>query len=173
MVYVTADTHFGHDSIIEYCNRPFKSANDMDNKLIKSFNMRIAPGDEVFFLGDFTLAHAQHGGYFRSILNRLHGNKHLIMGNHDHCKPAFYNEVGFQSIHYPYFEHDGVLMCHDPALSEAAQNRMVFCGHVHTLFMAQRNVLNVGVDQHAYNPLRWDEAKKLWEQKCHCRATKK
>jgi len=166
MIYVTADTHFGHDSIIEYCNRPFKSANDMDNKLIKNFNIRINDEDDLFILGDFTLSHANNYGYFQSLLKRLHGRKHLIMGNHDHCKPAFYNEIGFQSIHYPYFELNGFILCHDPALSEAAKDRRFLCGHVHTLFLAQRNVLNVGVDQHAYNPLRWDEAKKLWEQRC-------
>ena len=98
MIYVTADTHFGHDSIIEYCNRPFKSANDMDNKLIKNFNIRINDEDDLFILGDFTLSHANNYGYFQSLLKRLHGRKHLIMGNHDHCKPAFYNEIGFRYL---------------------------------------------------------------------------
>ncbi len=33
-VWFTSDTHFGHDAIRRYCNRPFASVEEMDDQLI-------------------------------------------------------------------------------------------------------------------------------------------
>lgn len=33
--FFTSDTHFGHSAILNYCERPYKCVEDMNNDLIK------------------------------------------------------------------------------------------------------------------------------------------
>jgi calcineurin-like phosphoesterase family protein len=55
VIYFTADTHFGHENILTYCDRPFATVDEMDNALIENWNAVIGPADTVYHLGDFTL----------------------------------------------------------------------------------------------------------------------
>jgi calcineurin-like phosphoesterase family protein len=79
-IWFTSDTHFMHANIIRFCNRPFADVNEMNEALIANWNERIGPGDTVYHLGDFCLGSPQDA---EKIFNRLNGNKHLILGNHD------------------------------------------------------------------------------------------
>lgn len=81
MILFTADTHFGHSKIIEYCNRPFKNVDEMNEALIKNWNRVVGHGDTVYHLGDFGL-----GPDMRYIRPRLNGSIRLILGNHDKIK---------------------------------------------------------------------------------------
>ena len=37
-IFFTADTHFNHANIIEYCSRPFKDVNHMNWAMIENWN---------------------------------------------------------------------------------------------------------------------------------------
>jgi calcineurin-like phosphoesterase family protein len=78
-IYFTADTHFSHDAIIRFCDRPFRDAQAMDDALVANWNRRVGPDDTVFHLGDF----CWRKGDGLSLLAQLRGRKHLILGNHD------------------------------------------------------------------------------------------
>lgn len=80
-VFFTADTHFGHQGIINLCKRPYQAVEEMDAGLISNWNQAVSDEDEVWHLGDFSLGKAEIVIQYRM---RLKGKIHLIWGNHDH-----------------------------------------------------------------------------------------
>ena len=60
-VYVTSDMHCGHSKIIEYCNRPFASVEEMNETLINNWNKKIPDDGIVFDLGDFAIGGSKYG----------------------------------------------------------------------------------------------------------------
>lgn len=91
-IFFTSDSHFGHNNVIKYCNRPFSSIGEMDEKLISEWNNTVSKNDTVYHLGDFTF------GDHKPYLNRLNGkNKYLILGNHDRIDRA--KNAGWDNIY--------------------------------------------------------------------------
>src|ERR1041385_9112425 len=94
-VFFISDTHWQHVNILkpEYCNRPFKDVNHMDEILIQNWNSRIGQEDIVYHLGDFAMGSKDR---HPAIFARLNGHKHLIFGNHDskRCK----EELAWESV---------------------------------------------------------------------------
>lgn len=95
-IYVTSDTHFNHNNIIEYCNRPFNSIEEMNETIIKNWNDTITNDDYVFFLGDFCLGNREN---LIELGHKLNGHKILIMGNHDRVSATAFKDAGFETIH--------------------------------------------------------------------------
>lgn len=48
MIYYTADQHFGHSNIIRFCDRPFATAEEMDEALINNWNEFVSDNDIVY-----------------------------------------------------------------------------------------------------------------------------
>jgi calcineurin-like phosphoesterase family protein len=74
MLYFTSDHHFWHANIIRYCNRPFATIEEMNESMIMAWNEVVSPNDDVYYLGDFSLA-------LRSIelyTTRLNGTKYFM-----------------------------------------------------------------------------------------------
>ena len=51
-VFFTGDLHFGHENVIAFDDRPFKSVEEMDAELIKRWNAKVGKDDFVYVLGD-------------------------------------------------------------------------------------------------------------------------
>lgn len=78
--FITSDHHFNHKNIIKFCNRPFNSVDEMDDKLIEEWNNIVGPNDDVYHLGDFSFGSKSKTLH---ILKQLNGKKYLICGNHE------------------------------------------------------------------------------------------
>jgi len=82
MKWFTSDHHFGHARIIELCDRPFDSVDEMNSELVERWNARVGTEDTVYVLGDFAMGRIAET---LPIVGKLNGRKILIPGNHDRC----------------------------------------------------------------------------------------
>jgi len=160
--YITADPHFYHDPIIEICNRPFKTGHQMHKEIIRRFNNRVTNNDNLYIVGDFSYSKDKEP--IRRLVEKLNGHKHLILGNHDKLNPFDYLEIGFESVHTsleiktPFGDY---ILVHDPSISQVDRTKIFLCGHIHDLFVKQKNCINVGVDVHDFYPLSTQQIKEI------------
>jgi calcineurin-like phosphoesterase family protein len=167
-VFYTADLHFGHANLIEYCSRPWDSADKMDYALIKKWNSTVRDTDTVFVVGDFSLKSITYKGYYRLLLEKLPGEKHLILGNHDKLPAFTYIELGFRTVHTHLQVKIGdvsVDLCHDPSIAGVIDDTWLMHGHIHNLYktLPGKKVINVGVDVWEYSPVSTEAIKNIIE----------
>jgi calcineurin-like phosphoesterase family protein len=95
-VWFSSDQHFGHESIINFCDRPFKTVEEMNEALIANWNKAVKPEDLCIFVGDvFFKCNTEQ---IKNILSRLNGNrKILVFGNHDRDRRRMMN-LGFTLV---------------------------------------------------------------------------
>lgn len=151
--FVISDTHFGHENIIRYCNRPFASCKDMDEAMAKNWNETVTNKDVVLHLGDVGLGNKE---YVAGIIKRLNGNKLLIMGNHDNWTEQFYRDAGFHTVsRFPILYNDFFLMSHAPLQLSETTPYFNFYGHVHNDEKYVDNATSkcVSVERIGYRPL--------------------
>lgn len=156
--FFTADTHFGHGKVINYCKRPFATADEMDEVLIDNWNMIVKPDDVVYHLGDFMWHGDKRAA--TSLLNELNGRKHLIVGNHDHRQVR--NNSGWVEVDKLIErEIDGVhvTMCHYPLRTWAGIRRggIHLHGHTHGSIQRENLTYDVGVDVWNFRPVSLQE----------------
>lgn len=159
--FVVADTHFGHENIIKYENRPYSNSHDMDKDIIRLWNSVVSRDDIVYVLGDFTLSRRKE--VIKNLVDRLNGRKVLIMGNHDTRKPKDYIECGFEvAIRKPVMAEPGVILMHEPFENGSliTSNYIYIFGHVHsnhTLMDDYPNCMCVSLERINYTPIDLDE----------------
>ena len=113
-IFYIADTHFGHQNIILFDNRPFFSIEEMERELINNWNSVVSKSDTVVILGDFCWGFEDD--WFR-ILDQLNGTKRLVRGNHDLKSMSKTLKSKFQSVKdYDEIKDNGkrVLVSHYP-----------------------------------------------------------
>ena len=154
-VFFTADTHFADHRVLNIRPRPFASTADMDAALLQRWNETVGPGDEIWHLGDF----ARTAKAAADLLPRLHGRKHLILGNND---PPAVAALPWASV-APYAELtlEGVrlVLCHYPFRSWNGQGRgaVNLHGHSHGRLKPLPRQFDVGVDARDFRPVRLSE----------------
>jgi calcineurin-like phosphoesterase family protein len=148
--FIISDTHFDHENIIRYCNRPFKDLSEMNREIVTRWNMAVRPQDTVFFVGDLCF-----GNRSKMWLNALNGNKILIRGNHDRLIPGMKRAVKLKS-----YTGEKFLMIHAPEWIDRDFNGWVFHGHHHNnlveeypLINPDKKTFNVSAELLDYTPI--------------------
>lgn len=173
LVYFTSDTHFGHKNILEFCNRPWVTVEEMNEGLIANWNSVVRENDIVFHLGDVQLGGGNE--LLDNILPRLNGHIILILGNHDikNLKSRHLDllDDAFEQLT---INIDGThcVLSHCPSglPGKDPQHQFNLHGHLHSKnnvpqencsVELKENHYDVGVDNNNYTPISFDSIKKI------------
>lgn len=163
-LFVTADEHYGHRNIIEFCKRPFAHTDEMEESMITNHNRKVGKGDITWHAGDMfwrTIKplHAM------SILRRLNGQHRFIWGNHDEViedsemlQTAFAGEIrDIARIITPGLPK--IVLCHYAmrVWRGSHQGAWHLYGHSHGELPGQGLSFDVGVDCNNYAPVSLEE----------------
>lgn len=180
MIYFTSDLHFDHANVIKYCDRPFDSVEQMNERMVELWNDNVDSADIIYVLGDFSLGASAVTKYGP----RLNGNKYLVPGNHDRCHPVFhknkdirmanakklYEDAGFiimpiESTLSTIPDFFSFKLCHMPYTGDHTEKeryieyrpknygQWLLHGHVHDHWKVKGKQINVGVDVWNFMPV--------------------
>lgn len=158
-LYMIGDLHFYHSNIIKYCNRPFKSVEEMNKTLISNWNNIVKKDDEVIVVGDFALTNKNN---IIDIGQKLNGKKTLVLGNHEGASLNTYYEAGFEIISkHPIFIK-GCIVSHEPLINSLYPNI-----HAHTHNTKENDSFHfcVSVEKINYTPIDFEQIKKYFDLK--------
>lgn len=155
-------THFGHDDIIKYENRPFKSVEEMDNTMIENWNKTVRINDVIIVAGDFCFCDKKRA---TEILSQLNGYKILVMGNHDREKNnEWFLEVGFNEvINYPICVDGFFWVSHEPMYLNNNMPYVNIHAHIHSKKYDNKHYINVCVECINYTPIEFHAIKGMFK----------
>lgn len=187
-LYFTADLHLGHANIMRYCNRPYKTVDEMNADILNGIREVSSRDAVLFIIGDVVFSGIDHNTLteFAKCLNGFQ-KVYMLRGNHDPSnmrnKLERYANRGNLSKLLPlkiswladsiieiFVEDDEMeqdarmILCHYPLLSWNASyhGSWHLFGHVHgALRHPSFNALDVGVDCHEYKPISYSKVKEI------------
>lgn len=155
-IFIIGDPHFWHKNIINYCNRPFTTVEEMNETLMKNWNSVVGKQDIVYVLGDFALCGKDH---IIEITQKLNGRKRLVLGNHDGASLETYRNAGFEYVYnHPIILDEFYILSHYP---QTYIPQPFFNIHAHTHEPSVLgNCFCVSAENINYTPLNFDEVKR-------------
>lgn len=145
-IFISSDIHFHHRNILKHCPERqaicgAKDENDVetwDKWMVEKWNTIIGKKDIVYILGDFIFGSQESA---RKLLDKLHGKKFLILGNHDKGVDKLENYfeqitqqklVTFKKSNFDFLDEDfQIFMCHYPMVTWASKHYGVINTHGH------------------------------------------
>lgn len=165
--YYIADTHFGHENVLKFDNRPFGSIEEMEEIMIMNWNAVVRPEDDVYILGDFCFKTKKGAAYY---LKQLNGHKHLIIGNHDgkmlKDEEAMKEFETVDKMTHIKDQGHNIVLCHFPLQEWNQYYRDAYhiYGHVHgkkdrmfEYIIREYRALNAGCMINNYMPVTFDQ----------------
>jgi len=178
MLFFTSDTHFNHNNIIKYSERPFAHVTEMNEHMIAAWNSVVTNNDIVYHLGDvFYPSQNAHHISLDELMSRLNGTKRLILGNHDIDKthgthesnpvPSHWGWDSVESYAEVKFGKTRFVLSHYPfeTWRNAHHGWYHLHGHCHgTLKRKLAHRFDVGVDSHKdYRPFSAEELREIFK----------
>lgn len=152
-VFILSDTHFSHDNIIKYTDRPF-TAEEQNEKLVANWNATVRPQDLVIHCGDFCM---HKGKESHDIIKRLNGRKILCRGNHDRKATHWYLTNGWDFI-CDSFTWGTIMFTHKPIEHLPHGISLNIHGHVHNKSSGHgAGWVNVSVEKISYRPIKLEK----------------
>lgn len=82
--WCVSDFHFNHKNIIKYCDRPFKTIEEMNQAIISNINSVVNTDDYLLCLGDWCFGRDSNKDTVITTRNAIKcKNISLVYGNHD------------------------------------------------------------------------------------------
>lgn len=165
MIYFISDTHFNHINVIEYCNRPFKNIQEMNNAIIDKWNETVKDNDIVYHLGDFALGKKED---INDLVSKLKGKIYLVRGNHDNWSASTYEKLGLNILRNPPIRLDEykLILSHTPIPDKLIPAEYInIHGHIHNKLLyecvekydsklySMRKHINVSCDVTEFKPI--------------------
>lgn len=164
-IFFSSDHHYFHKNIQKFCPHSRKGADilEMNELMIVAHNSRVQPKDTVYSLGDFSFGTAEQT---LEILDRLNGNIHLVLGNHDKVIRGNRTiQSKFRSVQEYLALSIGrqkIVMCHFPfaVFDSCHYGAYHLHGHSHGSYTAPGRIMDVGIDTRPagdMTPWSWEE----------------
>ncbi len=169
-IWFTSDLHFGHQKEFLWGPRGFESSLEHDEAIIRNWNSVIKSDDDVYVLGDLMLGDNEYG---INCINKLTGNIHVILGNHDsETRITLYLEKCPNIIEITYAKEIKInknyfFLCHYPTVTANydddkpwAKHLINLHGHTHFKDKFYNNnpyMYNVALDAHNNYPIEITE----------------
>lgn len=153
-IWLISDLHLGHKNIIGFCDRPFKTVEEMDETLISNVNETVGKKDLLWFLGDFAFGSKERiQRYTESIFC---SQKSIILGNHDSHPTRWWIESGWTwASRFPIVYLDFIVLSHYQMFMQTAGPYFNVHGHSHnsTVHRPSSRHMNVSCEVIDYRPV--------------------
>ena len=153
-IWFISDTHFCHEAIIDFGQRPFASVPEMDEAMADYWAERVKDQDLVYHLGDITWKRAG-----LHIFEKLPGTKRLIIGNHDDGKACAGLVQRLELVREFDEGPNAFSATHMPMMFERGGPAINVHGHVHLGDLPDPRYVNICVERTDYRPLHIDEVR--------------
>ena len=161
-VLVWSDLHLGHENIIEYANRPFGNADEMNAALWDAWNATATPTDHLLVVGDVAMGPALCEETWERIAALPGTHRTLVVGNHDLTGQGELRVGGFDTVCTVLLDsgEPPIIFTHYP-LHDVPEGHVNIHGHQHARPAGRSPHINVAVEQLGYRPVRLDRLRAL------------
>lgn len=154
MIHFISDTHFGHENILKFDNRPFCSIEEHDNQIIENINDSLMSEDILWHLGDVAWNKDAWMNFQAKVRKDI--SIRYIRGNHDHRIAALENlcvDAYFIKGDFP------IWLSHYPHLSwpNSYHGSFHLFGHVHGMAKGIGRSMDVSANVIGYKPISFVE----------------